>query len=54
MNIIDMKGDDEMGLYLVSQKEIDRTVESLLGIPYQHNGRDEEGLDCWGLVYLFF
>ncbi len=49
-----MKGDDEMGLYLVSQKEIDRTVESLLGIPYQHNGRNENGLDCWGLVYLFF
>ena len=29
-------------------------AEELLGIPYEHNGRDKEGLDCWGLVYLFF
>lgn len=43
-----------MGLYLIDQKEIEKTAESLLGIPYKHNGRSEKGLDCWGLVYLFF
>ena len=43
-----------MGLYLIDQKEVDKVAESLLGIPYLHNGRSKEGLDCWGLVYVFF
>ena len=26
----------------------------LMGIPYLHNGRSYEGVDCLGLIYLFF
>jgi probable lipoprotein NlpC len=33
---------------------IEEVVEKLKGIPYRHNGRSEEGVDCLGLVYLFF
>jgi probable lipoprotein NlpC len=32
-------------------KEIAR---QFLGIPYRHGGRDSTGLDCLGLVYLFY
>jgi len=34
--------------------KIEEIVDKLLGIPYKHNGRSEKGLDCWGLVYIFF
>lgn len=27
-----------------------KLVKKYLGIPYQHRGRTEEGLDCWGLL----
>lgn len=29
-------------------------AKKLEGIPYEHNGRNYEGVDCWGVVYLFF
>ncbi len=28
--------------------------EKLSGIPYLHNGRSYDGVDCLGLIYLFF
>ena len=28
--------------------------DKLLGIPYVHNGRSHDGVDCLGLIYLFF
>lgn len=31
-----------------------KIAEKLKGIPYEHNGRSFEGVDCWGAVYLFF
>ncbi len=33
---------------------IKKIADDLVGIPYKHNGRNKNGLDCWGLVYLFF
>lgn len=36
------------------EKKIKMVVDELLGIPYLHNGRSEKGVDCWGLIYLFF
>lgn len=35
-------------------EKIEEVVEQLVGIPYKHNGRSKEGVDCWGVVYLFF
>jgi cell wall-associated NlpC family hydrolase len=29
-------------------------TEAYLGIPYKIKGRNEAGLDCWGLVYLIY
>ncbi len=29
-------------------------ADKLLGVPYKHNGRSKKGVDCWGLIYLFF
>jgi cell wall-associated NlpC family hydrolase len=29
-------------------------IDRLVGVPYVEHGRDYEGSDCWGLVYLFY
>ncbi|MFW5980614.1 MAG: C40 family peptidase [Halanaerobiaceae bacterium] len=46
-------------IWLKNKKRLDTSklfevAEKLEGIPYEHNGRNYEGVDCWGVVYLFF
>ncbi|MEJ6950265.1 C40 family peptidase [Natronospora cellulosivora (SeqCode)] len=36
------------------EKKVLEVKDSLIGIPYLHNGRSYEGVDCLGLIYLFF
>ena len=38
----------------MDQKQIDQLVKEFSGIPYLHGGRTMEGLDCIGLVWLFY
>lgn len=51
-------GDSIMGLgsvvFCPSQHQIDEAVARFVGVPYRHNGRDMDGLDCLGLVVLFY
>lgn len=39
---------------MVDSRAIDSAVPMFLGIPYRHGGRTKDGLDCLGLVYLFY
>ena len=29
-------------------------MERFIGIPYQPHGRDYDGADCWGILYLYY
>src|SRR5690554_6259322 len=40
--------------YDLVEKRIQEVGDKLLGIPYAHNGRSYDGVDCLGLIYLFF
>lgn len=31
-----------------------KILEKYLEIPYKHMGRDESGIDCWGLILMFY
>ena len=33
---------------------IEEAVRRYVGIPYRHNGRDMDGLDCLGLIWRFY
>lgn len=38
----------------MGQNQYEQIAQQFLGIPYRHGGRDRKGLDCVGLVYLFY
>ena len=38
----------------MEQNKYEKIAREFLGIPYRHGGRDRKGLDCLGLVYLFY
>ena len=38
----------------MEQSNYESTARQFLGIPYRHGGRDRKGLDCLGLVHLFY
>lgn len=38
----------------MTTQQIMKTVRSLVGIPYKHGGRTMEGLDCLGLIHVFY
>ena len=38
----------------MNTKQIKELVNKYKGIPYCHAGRDLNGLDCLGLIYLFY
>lgn len=33
---------------------IEEAVRRYVGVPYRHNGRDMDGLDCLGLIWRFY
>ncbi|NLW56739.1 MAG: C40 family peptidase [Firmicutes bacterium] len=38
----------------MERNEYYKLAQDLLGIPYRHGGRDKEGIDCLGLLCLFY
>ena len=38
----------------MAQNKYEQIAQQFLGIPYHHGGRDRKGLDCLGLVHLFY
>lgn len=38
----------------MGQSKYEQIARQFLGIPYRHGGRDRKGLDCLGLVHLFY
>jgi len=39
---------------MIDSQKIDEAVRMFSGIPYRHGGRSKDGLDCLGLVYVFY
>lgn len=40
--------------FSVSQQAIDAAIAAHVGIPYEHNGRGPDSLDCLGLIVSFY
>lgn len=39
---------------MIDENKVHTLVKTFTGIPYRHGGRSLDGLDCLGLIYLFY